>query len=175
MKKIISMILTSYLLLLSSTTSLAATPKQDIDCDLFNDQSIAVEVFGENKSKIYITSEDIYLMAQVVYAESRGEPYEGKIAVASVILNRVKNPGFPKSVSGVIKQPYAFSCVKNGVINLAPDKDSYNAVIDALKGKDPTNKAVFFYNPKIATCGWMKNIDKSNKKVIGNHVFFVVK
>jgi len=175
MKKVISLILTFGFLLFFNITSLAAIAEPDIDCDLFNDQSIAVEVFGDHKSKIYITSKDIYLMAQVVHAESRGEPYEGKVAVASVILNRVKNPSFPKSIAGVVKQPYAFSCVKNGVITITPDKNSYNAVIDALNGMDPTNKAVFFYNPKIATCGWMKNIDKSNKKVIGNHVFFVVK
>lgn len=175
MKKVLSILLTSYFLLFFNITGLAAMTEPDIDCDLFNDQSIAIEVFGERKSTIYITNKDIYLMAQVVHAESRGEPYEGKVAVASVILNRVKNPSFPKSIVGVVKQPYAFSCVRKGVININPDKDSYNAVIDALNGIDPTNKAVFFYNPKIATCGWMKNIDKSNKKVIGNHVFFVVR
>jgi N-acetylmuramoyl-L-alanine amidase len=63
---------------------------------------------------------------------------------------------------------------KNGEINVIPDKISYDAVLDALKGKDPTNHAVFFYNPKIATSAWMKNINKSNVKPIGNHVFFVV-
>ena len=113
-------------------------------------------------------------MSQIVYAESRSEPYEGKVAVASVILNRLKSPGFPKSVEGVIKQKGAFSCLKNGEIDVVPDKVSYSAVIEALKGNDPTNNAIFFYNPKIATSTWMKQVSKSNVKPIGNHVFFVV-
>ena len=113
-------------------------------------------------------------MAQIVYAESRSEPYDGKVAVASVILNRLKSPGFPKTVEKVIKQKAAFSCLRNGEISVVPDKVSYQAVLDALKGKDPTNNAVFFYNPKIATSGWMKKIGKKNIKPIGNHVFFVV-
>ncbi|WP_035292420.1 cell wall hydrolase [Clostridium sp. KNHs214] len=133
-----------------------------------------VAVFNDKKA-YYISNDDIFLMSQVVYAESRGEPYDGKVAVASVILNRLVSPDFPNSVAGVVKQKNAFSCVKNGKIDITPDDESYRAVLDALKGKDPTSKAVFFYNPKIATCSWMKNINKKNTKSIGNHVFFAVK
>ena len=111
-------------------------------------------------------------MAQIVHAESKGEPFEGKVAVASVILNRLGYPEFPKSIKGVVMQKNAFSCVKNGSIDVIPDQSSYYAVIEALKGKDPTEKAVFFYNPKTATSNWMKNVSKRSVIKIGNHVFF---
>lgn len=146
----------------------------EIDCDLYKEQIEAVQVLTYNDNNIYVTNEDVYLMAQIVYAESRSEPYEGKVAVASVILNRLQSPGFPKSIEGVIKQKNAFSCLVNGQIDVIPDKASYDAVIEALNGNDPTNKAVFFYNPRIATSNWMKNIGKTNVTPIGNHIFFVV-
>ncbi|WP_138206917.1 cell wall hydrolase [Haloimpatiens lingqiaonensis] len=133
-----------------------------------------VAVFNDKKA-YYISNDDIFLMSQIVYAESRGEPYDGKVAVASVILNRLVSPDFPNTVEGVVTQKNAFSCVKNGRIDVKPNDESYRAVLDALKGKDPTSKAVFFYNPKISTCSWMKNINKKNPKSIGNHIFFAVK
>jgi N-acetylmuramoyl-L-alanine amidase len=144
------------------------------DSTLFNEQEQIVQVFNYSDKKIYITQKDIHLMAQIVYAESNCEPFEGKVAVASVILNRLKYPEFPKTIEGVVKQRGAFSCVRNGNIDVVPDEDSYKAVLVALKGEDPTEKAIFFYNPKIATSQWMKNIGKKNVKTIGNHVFFVV-
>lgn len=143
------------------------------DSELFNQEYDVVQVFNSNNGKVYVSDKDVYLMSQIVYAESRSEPYEGKVAVASVILNRVRNPKFPNTVEGVIKQKNAFSCVKNGKINVVPDEESYRAVLDALKGVDPTDRAVFFYNPKIATSSWMKNVEKQNVKPIGNHVFFI--
>lgn len=148
--------------------------------DLYKNQLEAVAVFNQSNNSIYITDEDVYLMSQVVYAESCGEPYAGKLAVASVILNRTGEGSFPKSISGVINQKNAFSCVRNGKVihngkqDIIPDSASYAAVLEALKGNDPTNKAVFFYNPEIATSQWMKTIKKDNIKTIGNHVFFVV-
>jgi N-acetylmuramoyl-L-alanine amidase len=149
--------------------------------DLYKDQIKAVAVFNQSNDSLYVTDEDVYLMSQVVYAESCGEPYTGKLAVASVILNRTSEGSFPKSISGVINQKNAFSCVRNGKVihngklDFIPDSASYSAVLEALKGNDPTNKAVFFYNPEIATSQWMKDIKKDNIKTIGNHVFFVVK
>lgn len=149
--------------------------------NLYNERMEAVAVFNDSNDSIYVTDEDVYLMSQVVYAESCGESYNGKLAVASVILNRANHVGFPKSISGVINQKNAFSCVKRGKVfhrgksDIVPDSSSYAAVLDALKGNDPTYKAVFFYNPEIATSQWMKNIKKANIKTIGNHVFFVVK
>ena len=175
MKKITSCILALFLLLNICTNAVIAKEMTESDKDLYKNQLSAIEVFNQNNKSIAISDNDIYLMAQVVFAESRSEPYEGKVAVASVILNRAKSPGFPKTIQGVIKQKNAFSCVKNGSITIVPDESSTNAVIDALKGSDPTNSSLFFYNPRIATSKWMKNIQKSNVKEIGNHTFFLVK
>jgi len=149
--------------------------------DLYNEQIKAVAVFKQSNHSLYVTDDEVYLMAQVVYAESCAEPYSGKVAVASVILNRASDGRFPKSISGVINQKNAFSCVKkgkvihNGIQDVIPDSASYTAVLDALKGKDPTYNAVFFYNPEIATSQWMRDIKKADVKTIGNHVFFAVK
>lgn len=133
-----------------------------------------VQVFNHGQDKLYITQNDIELMAKLVYAESRGEPFDGKIAVASVVLNRVISPKFPNSIKDVIFQPNAFSCVSNGTIVAYPDQACYNAVYEAIKGKDPTNQALFFYNPEIATCSWMKGTEKYDSTHIGNHIFFKV-
>ncbi|EJP6472046.1 cell wall hydrolase [Clostridium sp. FAM 1755] len=132
-----------------------------------------VQVINYTNKRIYLTKDDIYLMAQIVQAESESEPFEGKVAVASVILNRTVAPEFPKTINSVIKQKNAFSCLdKDGSISKVPDETSFRAVNEALKGKDPTNNALYFYNPKISTCNWMNNVSKNNRKVIGNHVFF---
>jgi N-acetylmuramoyl-L-alanine amidase len=134
-----------------------------------------LEVFDYAAQKLYITAEDIDLMAKLVYAESIGEPYAGKIAVASVVLNRTMDPHFPNTIREVILQKNAFSCVKNGKINANPNQDCYNAVYDAIKGADPTNEALFFYNPSIATCSWMRDTEKINQTTIGHHTFFKIK
>ena len=134
-----------------------------------------LEVFDHSAQKLYITGEDIDLMAKLVYAESIGEPYTGKVAVASVVLNRTMDPNFPNTIREVILQKNAFSCVKNGKINANPNQDCYNAVYDAIKGADPTNEALFFYNPSIATCSWMKDTEKINQTTIGHHTFFKIK
>lgn len=131
-------------------------------------------VFTSSNNVLSFSQYDISLMAQIVYSESKGEPYEGKVAVASVILNRVLDPKFPNTVNDVVFQPNAFSCVINGQINVTPTEECYAAVYDAISGVDPTNEAVFFYNPTIATCGWMKNAPKSDTTQIGQHVFFKI-
>lgn len=170
---------------LGETTPLGGTTPSGLEVnDLYNESYSLKAVFSELKStkipkegvhnNYNVTDDDIYLMAQIVYAESRSEPFEGKVAVASVILNRLNHAAFPKSIKEVVTQRNAFSCVKNGKINVIPDESSYSAVREALKGSDPTSKAVFFYNPKIATSKWMKNVSKTNEKIIGNHVFFLV-
>jgi len=134
-----------------------------------------VEVFNFNNSKILITQNDINLMAQIVFAESKGEPYDGKVAVASVILNRVLSHGFPNTIREVIFQPNAFSCIVDGHISVTPTEECYSAVYDAIKGNDPTNEALFFYNPEIATCTWMVNDPKSDSRAIGKHLFFKIR
>lgn len=131
-----------------------------------------VEVFSDNNEFVYLTEDDIYLMSQVVYAESKGEPFEGKVAVASVILNRVISPQFPNSVQEVIFQPYAFSCIVDGQISVEPTEECFDAVYEAIKGNDPTGSALFFYNPETATCSWMQSVEKTDSTSIGRHLFF---
>lgn len=134
-----------------------------------------LEVFKHDSRQLYITGEDIDLMAKLVSAESIGEPYEGKVAVASVVLNRTLDSSFPDTIKGVIFQKNAFSCVKNGTINAKTNQECYNAVYDAIRGYDPTNEALFFYNPNTATCKWMKQTPKFNQTTIGHHIFFKIK
>lgn len=98
---------------------------------------------------------DIKLMSNAVYGESRGEPYEGQVAVAAVILNRVESSSFPNTVSGVIFQPGAFTAVADGQIWLTPNKTAENAVMDAINGWDPTGNALYYFNPATATSKWI--------------------
>lgn len=115
------------------------------------------------------TSTDLNLLARVVYGEARGEPYTGQVAVAAVVLNRVKSASFPNTVAGVVYQPGAFDCVADGQINLTPNQSAYNAARDALNGWDPTYKCLFYYNPRTATSKWM--LSRTVKLSIGNHAF----
>lgn len=114
-------------------------------------------------------SGDLYLLAKCVYAEARGEPYQGQVAVAAVILNRVKSSSFPNTVSGVIYQPWAFTAVSDGQINLEPNQTAYNAAKDAMNGWDPTYGCLFYYNPATATSKWIYS--RQVVVTIGKHVF----
>lgn len=144
-------------------------------CNTTEENEEVREVFQHNTQQLYITGSDIDLMAKLVSAESIGEPYEGKVAVACVVLNRTISPNFPNTIQGVIFQKNAFSCVQNGNIRAVANQDCYNAVYDAIKGSDPTHEALFFYNPSISTCSWMKNTPKTNETKIGHHTFFKLK
>ena len=148
----------------------------NVNNDLLQNKSINsnADVFTYADKQIRITSDDIDLMAKLVAGESIGEPYTGKVAVASVVLNRVTNPKFPNSIQEVIFQRNAFSCVRNYSIKGVPNDDCYMAVYEAIRGNDPTNKALFFYNPEIATCNWMKQTAKINQLTIGHHTFFKI-
>lgn len=115
------------------------------------------------------TANDLKLMANAVYGEARGEPYEGQVAVSAVILNRVKDSRFPNTVSGVIFEPRAFTAVADGQIWLEPDEGAKRAVQDAINGWDPTNGLVYYFNPDTATSAWMHARPKVKK--IGKHVF----
>lgn len=112
---------------------------------------------------------DLNLMANAVYGEARGEPYEGQVAIAAVILNRVKNANFPNTVAGVIFEPLAFTAVADGQIWLEPDETAKRAVMDAINGWDPTGGLLYYYNPATATSQWMFNREVVLR--IGNHVF----
>lgn len=117
----------------------------------------------------YINNADLDLLARCVYAEARGEPYAGQVAVAAVVLNRVNHPSFPNTISEVIYQPYAFTAVADRQIYLTPNQSAYNAARDALNGWDPTYGCLFYYNPAVATSQWMFN--KPVATTIGRHVF----
>jgi len=112
---------------------------------------------------------DIKLMANAVHGESRGEPYEGQVAVAAVILNRTKSPTFPNTVSGVIFEPRAFTAVADGQIWLTPNETSERAVLDAINGWDPTGNALYYFNPDTATSAWIWS--RPQIKRIGKHIF----
>lgn len=116
------------------------------------------------------TNGNLYLLARLVYGEARGEPYKGQVAVAAVVLNRVKSSKFPNSVSGVIYQSGAFSVVSDGQINLTPDETAIKAARDAMNGYDPTNGCLYYYNPAKTTNKWM--LSKPVLLRIGNHAFF---
>lgn len=116
-------------------------------------------------------SADHRLLAKCVYAEARGEPYKGQVAVAAVVLNRVASSSFPNTVSGVIYQSGAFTCVDNGSINNTPDSSCIRAALDALNGWDPTGGCLYYYNPKTAADKWI--FSRTVQTVIGRHSFAI--
>ncbi|WP_235867342.1 cell wall hydrolase [Priestia abyssalis] len=122
---------------------------------------------------ISISAEEKDLFARLVEAEAKGESYEGKTAVATVVLNRVDSSEFPDTITGVIKQvvgkSYAFSPVQNGEINKPASDEAKRAVEEALTRKDRLNNCIYFYNPDIATDDWIRS--REVVKTIGNHVF----
>ena len=115
------------------------------------------------------TERDLQLMANAVYGEARGEPYEGQVAVAAVILNRLESPDFPNSISDIIFQPQAFTAVADGQIWLTPNERAKEAVLDAMNGWDPTENALYYFNPNTATSNWIWS--RPQIKKIGEHIF----
>ncbi|MGN1042146.1 MAG: spore cortex-lytic enzyme [Christensenellales bacterium] len=116
-------------------------------------------------------SNDEYLLARLVYGEARGEPYTGQVAVAAVVLNRVRSSSFPNTISGVIYQSGAFTAVSDGQINLTPNETAMRAARDAMNGWDPTYGCLYYYNPNTATNAWIRS--KKINLTIGEHVFCV--
>ncbi|WP_240035340.1 cell wall hydrolase [Neobacillus notoginsengisoli] len=116
-----------------------------------------------------LTKADKELLAKLVHAEAKGEPFKGKVAVAEVVLNRVESEGFPDTVKEVIYQENQFQPVANGEINKPADVDAREAVDEALSNKKKITNALFFYNPEIATDQWIRTRPIISK--IGNHAF----
>ena len=98
---------------------------------------------------------DLDLLARLISAEARGEPYEGQVAVGAVVLNRVEHPSFPNSIAGVIYQPGAFSCLDDGQFNEPVTESAYRAARDAMNGWDPCYGAIYYFNPATATSKWI--------------------
>ncbi len=129
-------------------------------------------VYIEAPKTVYAaTASDNQLLARAVNGEARGEPYEGQVAVAAVILNRVKHSSFPNTIAGVIYQPGAFTAVSDGQINVPIDPNStvYKACRDALNGWDPSGGAIYYFNPNTATNAWIWS--RPLIRVIGRHRF----
>lgn len=131
-------------------------------------QALGIQVNNQTNSG-GTTSNDTYLLAKCIYAEARGEPYLGQVAIAAVVLNRVRSSSFPNTISGVIYQPWAFTAVNDGQINLSPNDSAMRAAKDALSGWDPTYGSLYYYNPRTATNAWIKK--KEIHLSIGKHVF----
>ena len=132
--------------------------------------ALGITLTGSVSAASYNESET-YLLGRLVHGEARGEPYVGKVAVAAVVLNRVKSPSFPNTISGVIYQSGAFDAVSDGQINLTPDEDSLRAARDALNGWDPTGGCLYYYNPATATNGWIWS--RTVQLSIGKHNFAI--
>ena len=122
-----------------------------------------------NVSAGNISNNDLYLLSCCVYGEARGESYTGKVAVAAVVLNRLDSSKFPNSISGVIYQKGAFTCVDDGQINLGTNDECTRAAQDALNGWDPTGGALYYFNPKTATSKWIWS--RPQLVTIGKHIF----
>ena len=114
-------------------------------------------------------SGNVELLARLISAEARGEPYEGQVAVGAVVLNRVDHPSFPNSISGVIYQSEAFTCVNDGQFNQPVAESAYRAAKDAINGWDPSYGAIYYFNPATATSAWIWS--RPLIVTIGNHRF----
>ena len=116
-----------------------------------------------------MSSSEVDLLARVISAEARGEPYSGQVAVGAVILNRVEHPSFPSTISGVVYQPGAFTCMVDGQFNEPVADSAVRAAQDALNGVDPSGGAIYYFNPTTATSAWIWS--RPLITIIGNHRF----
>lgn len=112
---------------------------------------------------------DVALLARLISAEARGEPYSGQVAVGAVVLNRVQHPSFPNSIAGVVYQPGAFTCVTDGQFDQPVADSAYRAARDAMNGVDPCGGAIYYFNPSTATSKWIWS--RPLIVVIGKHRF----
>ena len=114
-------------------------------------------------------SSEVALLARLISAEARGEPYQGQVAVGAVVLNRMEHPSFPNTMSGVIYQSGAFSCMSDGQFDQPVADSCYQAARDALNGSDPSGGAIYYFNPATATSKWIWS--RPLIVVIGKHRF----
>jgi N-acetylmuramoyl-L-alanine amidase len=136
---------------------------------LYIGQVLLVPQRKSTDRELALSKSQIDLLARLVNAEAGGESYEGQVAVAAVVINRVKDPRFPNTLEEVIYEPWAFEPVMNGWIDIPATQTAVNATADALKGWDPVEGALFFYNPALTSHPWM--LSRPVIKRIGNHVF----
>ena len=132
---------------------------------IFNSSSSS----SSSTSSSNVSSSNLNLLSRVVYGEARGESYTGQVAVAAVVLNRVKHSSFPNTISGVIYQSGAFDAVSDGQINLTPNSTARKAAQDAMNGWDPSYGAIYYFNPSTATNKWIWS--RPMTVTIGKHRF----
>ncbi len=131
-------------------------------------KALGIESSGGHGS---MSEEDFNLLARIISAEARGEPYEGQVAVGAVIMNRIEHPSFPNTLSGVIYQPGAFSCLYDGGVDAPVADSAYQAAREALNGSDPSGGAIYYYNPVKSTSEWI--FSREVITVIGEHRFAI--
>lgn len=119
--------------------------------------------------KFSVNRGEMQMLAQLVYSEARGESYQGQVAVAAVVMNRLQSNLFPNTVKGVIFEPLAFTAIADGQYWLTPNKTAYQAAWDAVRGWDPTGNAIYYFNPDTATSKWIWS--RPQIKKIGKHIF----
>lgn len=129
----------------------------------------AMGISSNSSSSGKFTSNDVYLLAKVIAAEARGESYTGQVAVGAVVLNRVEHSSFPDSISGVVYQSGAFSCVTDSNWKVEPTDTAKKAARDAINGWDPTGGAIYYYNPAKTSNKWIRT--RPVIVTIGSHVF----
>ena len=132
--------------------------------------AMGIPLTGTISASLYRESE-LSLLARLVNGEARGEPYIGQVAVAAVVLNRVRSDAFPDTVSGVIFQPGAFDAVWDGQFDMEPTTSCVRAARDAMNGWDPTGGCTYYYNPATATNEWIWT--RSVQLTIGRHAFAI--
>ncbi len=128
----------------------------------------ALGISGNNSYGGY-SSADYELLARIISAEARGEPYSGQVAVGAVVLNRIEHPSFPDTLSGVVYQKGAFSCIDDGQFYEPIADSAYRAASDAINGLDPSGGAIYYYNPQKATSKWI--FSRPIITTIGQHRF----
>lgn len=133
------------------------------------DKTLAALGIYEPPSSGSAVSGDVYLLARLISAEARGEPYIGQVAVGAVVLNRIDHPSFPNSLSGVIYQRGAFSCLDDGQFDQPIADSAYRAAREAIAGSDPTGGAIYYFNPATATSKWIWS--RPQMLTIGSHIF----
>ena len=132
-------------------------------------KALGMEQTSQTGSSGGNASGDVALLAKVISAEARGEPYDGQVAVGAVILNRIAHPSFPNTLAGVVYEPGAFTCMVDGQIDQPIDSSAYQAARDALNGADPSGGAIYYFNPVTATSAWIWS--RPLLTVIGKHRF----
>ena len=134
-------------------------------------EALGVSLTGGTLSADLWQETELSLLARLVSGEARGEPYVGQVAVAAVVLNRVRHDGFPDTISGVIFQSGAFDAVWDGQFDMEPTDASRRAARDAMNGWDPTGGCIYYYNPRTATNQWIWT--RQVQLTIGQHAFAI--